>query len=170
MRIVLLLGLLVLALPAQAQSTPPQQGGGSIAGDVADIVFKEVEKRAIEEFYKHVPGARPNDTEKDDDGGKKKAKGDKGDKGKGNAAKGGGRGNGLPPGLAKRDQLPPGLAKRGNRLPPGLMKSDLPPELESKLPDLPANVERVVVDDDVLLVQKGTDLILDVLEGVLAGQ
>ena len=47
---------------------------------------------------------------------------------------------------------------------------DLPPDLENKLGDLPKNVERVIVDDDVLLVQKGTDLILDVLEGVIKGQ
>ena len=165
MRYLVLLTALALAVPAHAQSTPPSQSGsGSVGRDIADIVFKEFEKRAIEEFYKQVPGARPEEEKEDEREGKK----DKGKKDKG--AKGNGRGNGLPPGLAKRDQLPPGLAKRGNRLPPGLMKSDLPPELESKLPDLPENVERVVVDDDVLLVQKGTDLILDVLEGVLAGQ
>ena len=76
----------------------------------------------------------------------------------------------MPPGLAKRDQLPPGLAKRGNRLPPDLMKSDLPPELEASLPKLPNNVERVVVDTDVLLVQKGTDLILDVIERIITGK
>ena len=159
MRYLVLLTALALAVPAHAQSTPPSQSGsGSVGRDIADIVFKEFEKRAIEEFY------RPEEEKEDEREGKK----DKGKKDKG--AKGNGRGNGLPPGLAKRDQLPPGLAKRGNRLPPGLMKSDLPPELESKLPDRPENVERVVVDDDVLLVQKGTDLILDVLEGVLAGQ
>ncbi len=45
-----------------------------------------------------------------------------------------------------------------------------PPDLENKLGDLPKNVERVIVDDDVLLVQKGTDLIPDVIEGVIKGQ
>lgn len=148
---------------ALAQSTPPSQGTGSggIIGDIADIVFKEAEKRVIEEYYDRVPGSKPTDDEERDKSGKK-AK-DKGAKNKG-------RGNGLPPGLAKRDQLPPGLAKRGNQLPPGLMKGDLPPDLENKLGDLPKNVERVIVDDDVLLVQKGTDLILDVIEGVIKGQ
>lgn len=165
MRSLLVFSLLLLSAPAFAQSTPPSQSGaGSVVGDIADIVFKEVEKRAIEEFYKHVPGAKAEDEDADKD----KAKKDKGKKDK--SAKGGGRGNGLPPGLAKRDQLPPGLAKRGNRLPPGLMKGDLPPDLESKLPNLPDNVERVIVDTDVLLVEKGTNLILDVLEGVIRGQ
>ncbi len=167
MRIFILLVSLTLAAPGYAQSTPPSQSAGSSVGiDIADIVFKEVEKRAIEEFYKHVPSTRADEEAKkndDRDGGKARGKKDK-------DAKGNGRGNGLPPGLVKRDQLPPGLAKRGNRLPSGLMKSDLPPELEGKLPVLPENIERVVIDDDVLLVQKGTDLILDVLDGVLAGQ
>ena len=114
-----------------------------------------------------MPGAKATD-EQDEDKSKsaKKNKGKEKDK----SAKGKGHGNGLLPGLAKRDQLPPGLAKRGNRLPPGLMKSDLPTDLEETLPKLPDNVERVVVDTDILLVQKGTDLILDVMEGILAGK
>lgn len=166
---------LIAATQVQAQSTPPAQGtnAGSVLGDLAGIVFEEAEKRVIKEYYDKVPGAKRSDDDDDDDkdknGKKDKAKkNDKGDKAKG--ASGKGRGNGLPPGLAKRDQLPPGLAKRGNQLPPGLMKGDLPPDLEDKLGKLPKNVERVVVDDDVLLVQKGTDLILDVLEGVIRGQ
>lgn len=154
--------LLAAASPAVAQTQDTNQ----VVGDIADIIFKEAEKRAIEEYYKRVPGAK-NETD-DDSKDESEAKKDKGMKDK--KAKGKGRGNGLPPGLAKRDQLPPGLAKRGNRLPPGLMKSDLPPDLEKGLTDLPEDVERVVVDDDVLLVQRGTDLILDVLEGVIRQQ
>lgn len=148
------------ASDAQAQS----QGTSEVVGDIKDIVFEEIEKRAIEEYYRQFPDRAPknNDENQDDAQGKK----DKKDKG----AKGKGRGAGLPPGLAKRDQLPPGLAKRGNQLPPGLMKGDLPPELENKLPKLPDDVERVTVDDDVLLIQRGTNLILDVLEGVLRQQ
>lgn len=154
--------LLATTSPAVAQT----QGTNQVVGDIADIVFKEVERRAIEEYYKRVPGAK--DESEDDAKDESEAEKDKGKKDK--KAKGKGRGNGLPPGLAKRDQLPPGLAKRGNRLPSGLMKSDLPTDLEKELPELPKEVERVVVDDDVLLVQRGTDLILDVLEGVIRQQ
>lgn len=161
------LASLFFATAANAQSTPPSQSGGaSVLGDLANVIFDEAEKRLIKEYYDRVPGAKKSDDddeEDDKDKAKKKGKKDKGAKGKG-------RGKGLPPGLAKRDQLPPGLAKRGNQLPPGLMKGDLPPDLESKLGDLPDNVERVIVDSDVLLVQKGTELILDVLEGVITGQ
>lgn len=163
MRILIVaLSFVFMVTQASAQSTPPAQGAGTqgVLGDIADVVFKEAEKRIIKEYYDRVPGAKPSD---DDDG-------DKAKKGKKDKAKGKGRGNGLPPGLAKRDQLPPGLAKRGNQLPPGLMKGDLPPDLENKLDDVPDNVERVIVDSDVLLVQKGTEIILDVIEGVITGQ
>jgi len=193
MRYVWMILLSVFCLSqAEAQSTPPAQGAGSsgVLGEIADIVFKEAEKRAIEDYYDKFPGARKTGTNADEGAGyerkkhgnddedesrknhkgkdRDKDKKHKKDKGEGSRAHG--RGNGLPPGLAKRDQLPPGLAKRGNRLPAGLMKGDLPADLESKLPPLPKNVERVVIDNDVLLVQKGTDLILDVLEGVIRGK
>lgn len=160
-----LVAVAVLALFYPSASVQAQSDGTSqVLGDIKDIVFDEVEKRAIEEYYKQFPNRAPKDTGETEDAAEK----DKDKKGK--AAKGKGRGNGLPPGLAKRDQLPPGLAKRGNRLPPGLMKGDLPPNLEDKLPELPDDVERVTVDDDVLLVQRGTNLILDVIEGVLRQQ
>jgi len=169
---VFVLALLGIFATAQvhAQSTPPTQGGntGSVLGDLADVVFKEAERRVIKEYYDRVPGAKPSDDDDDKDGKKDKSKNK--NKGNGKGASGKGRGNGLPPGLAKRAQLPPGLAKRGNQLPPGLMKGDLPPDLEDKLGKPPKNVERVIVDNDVLLVQKGTDIILDVLEGVIRGQ
>lgn len=160
--LIVALSLVFMVTQSNAQSTPPAQGAGTqgVLGDIADVVFKEAERRIIKEYYDRVPGAKPS--EDDDD--------DKAKKGKKDKAKGKGRGNGLPPGLAKRDQLPPGLAKRGNQLPPGLMKGDLPPDLESKLGDVPDNVERVIVDSDVLLVQKGTEIILDVIEGVITGQ
>ncbi|MEX0695178.1 MAG: hypothetical protein WD075_12090 [Rhodospirillales bacterium] len=166
LRILMAIVLSVLCVTqSQAQTTPSPQNSGTtgVLGDIADIVFKEAEKRIIEEFYDKVPGAGKAGEDDDKDGKHGKDKKDK-------SAKGKGRGDGLPPGLAKRDQLPPGLARRGNQLPSGLMKGDLPPELDKQLPALPANVERVIVDSDILLVQKGTDLILDVLEGVLRGQ
>jgi len=157
----LVLGVASVVFSPGQHAMAQSEGANQVLGEIADIVFNEVEKRAIEEYYKRVPGGNTTTAETDDS----EAKKDKGKKDK--SAKGKGRGNGLPPGLAKRDQLPPGLAKRGNQLPPGLMKSDLPPDLEKQLSKLPDDVERVVVDDDVLLVQRGTDIILDVLEGVL---
>lgn len=184
---IVLLSALCLS-QAEAQSTPPAQGSGSagVLGNVIDIVFKDAEKRAIEKYYDVVPGTSADENrnyarkkhEDDDENENRKKHKDKDhdkdkkhkDKDKDKWSNGHGRGNGLPPGLAKRAQLPPGLAKRGNRLPAGLMKGDLPTDLERQLGALPPNVERVIVDNDVLLVEQGTNLILDVLEGVIRGQ
>jgi Ni/Co efflux regulator RcnB len=76
----------------------------------------------------------------------------------------------LPYGLAKRDELPPGLQKHIEKygtLPPGLAKRSLPYDLESRLPRLGSDLERVIVDDDVVLVQRATGVIFDILEDVL---
>ena len=158
----------MLGQHANAQSTPPAQGQ-KVLDDIAKVVFEEAKRRVIKEYYDRVPGAKATNEQDEDKDKSKSAKKNKG-KDKDKSAKGKGRDNGLPPGLAKREQLPLGLAKRGNRLPSGLMKSDLPPELEASLPKLPNNVEGVVVYTDVLLVQKGTDPIFDVIEGIITGK
>ncbi len=152
-----LIFLAVFMVPAGAQKLPT-------AKEIGDIVFKEVEKRAIEEFF----GKQAAKAAEDDDGGKKgKKKKKKAKKGKGK-----GRGKGLPPGLAKRDELPPGLQTRLEKhgsLPPGLAKRDLPDDLEKKLPKVPEGLERVLAGDNVVLLEKATGKILDVIEGVLKG-
>jgi len=170
---------MVAALPVQAQST------------VVDQVFSEVEKRIIRDHYgwsesspapenQSVPkwavkdaGGDDEDDEQDkvgkgnkDKGKSKKDKGDKADKGKGDKDKS----KGLPPGLAKRDELPPGLAKQlkeKGRLPPGIAKRDLPEDLRARLPKRPDGQEVAVVDNDVVLVNAATGIILDVLNDVV---
>ena len=75
----------------------------------------------------------------------------------------------LPPGLAKKDKIPPGIARqiqRGQRLPPEVAMLPLPDDLLRRLPPR-AGATPVVVGSDVVLVQEGTRLILDILEGVL---
>lgn len=79
----------------------------------------------------------------------------------------------LPPGLAKRHTLPPGLAmqiRRNRTLPPGLAKRNLPPGLAARLPALPPGQQRLIVGNDVVLVERNTGLILDVLRGILASR
>jgi len=71
----------------------------------------------------------------------------------------------VPPGLAKREQLPPGLAKR-DTLPPGLQGRLLPRELESRLAVLPAAYVRVIIGRDVVLMNRDTRVVLDILYGV----
>ena len=80
----------------------------------------------------------------------------------------------LPPGLAKRGgNLPPGLQKkleRNGELPPGLQKKlePLPVDLDRQLPRLPDSWERVIVERDIVLIDRRTNRILDIIEDVLA--
>lgn len=71
----------------------------------------------------------------------------------------------LPPGLAKREQLPPGLSRRDS-LPPGLQGRMLPRELEARLSALPAAHVRLVIGHDIVLMQRDTRVVLDILHGV----
>jgi Ni/Co efflux regulator RcnB len=63
--------------------------------------------------------------------------------------------------------LPPGIAKKGGALPPGIAKRQLPQALAAQLPPPPKGYERVIVDNDVLLVDIATHVIRDVLTDVL---
>ena len=81
---------------------------------------------------------------------------------------------GLPPGLVKRGgNLPPRLQKkleRNGELPPGLQKrlEPLPVDLNRQLPSLPEYWERVIVERDIVLVDRRTNRILDIIEDVIA--
>lgn len=82
------------------------------------------------------------------------------------------RGSNLPPGLAKRGgNLPPGLEKqleRNGTLPPGLQKrvQPCPVELERQLPPLPAEYRRGVIGAHVVIFNRNTNVIVDVLKDV----
>ena len=141
-------------VPAVAQSAQ---------SDVNQVIFSEIERRAIKRFYEAI-GLRNPDRDGESARGGKKSKKSKKKKNKNRAHRG--KSGQMPPGLAKRRSLPPGLAKQ-QQLPPGLAKRSLPTNLENQLPPLPAGVERAVIDNNVVLIQKGTNLILDVLENVL---
>lgn len=82
------------------------------------------------------------------------------DRGKGGKNKGNGKGkNGLPPGIAMK-------LERGGTLPPGIAKRDLPADLRSRLP-YRSDAIRQIVGSDVVLIEKGTDIILDVIRDVV---
>ena len=80
---------------------------------------------------------------------------------------------GLPPGLAKRGgKLPPGLQKhleKNGTLPPGLQKrlQPLPTDLDGRLPRLPDYWERVILDRNVILLDRRSNRILDILENII---
>jgi len=142
------------------------QSGSEITKRLANVVFTELERQIMTEYFgrnrltsedeREAEYSARGDRKKD-----KKAKGHK--KGKGNK-------RGLPPGLAKKKRLPPGLARqldRKGKLPPGLAKRELPRRLDNHLPDPWPGTERKIVGNDVVLLEKGTDLILDVLRNVV---
>ena len=161
MRLILIaLGLAAFVGSAAAQTT---SGTAGQQPNVADIVFSELEKRLLRDYFGQGKSATDSaDKKKKGESKSTKAKG----KGKGK----GGRGGGLPPGLAKKDSLPPGLARqleRNGTLPPGLATRDLPTDLKAKLPPTGASRERVIVENDVVLIERATGRILDILKDVI---
>lgn len=82
-------------------------------------------------------------------------------------------GSNLPPGLAKRGgNLPPGLEKhleRNGTLPPGLQKriDPCPEELERQLPPLPAEYRRAVIAAHVVILNRNTNVIVDIMKDVV---
>ena len=161
----------------------------STADIIRDTVFSEVEKRIIGQHYgvdvqrqtqdttmptwavkdDQSDDARDDENDDRDKRDRDKSKKDKKNKDKGHK-KDKSKSKGMPPGLAKRDSLPPGLQKqldKNGRLPPGLAKRALPNELTSKLPERTVDQDVVVVEKDVVLMDKATGVILDVIKGVV---
>ena len=79
----------------------------------------------------------------------------------------------LPPGLAKRGgNLPPGLEKqleRNGTLPPGLQKrlQPCPVELERQLPPLEAGYSRGIIGAHVVIYNRSTNVIVDIMKDVV---
>ena len=72
----------------------------------------------------------------------------------------GGTAKGLPPGQQKR------LAK-GKPLPPGIAKKHLPTSLDHRLGAPRPGTARVIIGNDVVLIQVSTGLVLDVIASVI---
>jgi len=75
----------------------------------------------------------------------------------------------MPPGLAKKRHLTPGHQKhikKHGRLPPGLEGRYLPNDLEDRLDRLPKDYVRIRIGTDILLMERSTRLILDVITDV----
>ena len=108
--------------------------------DIGDIVMSEIERRLIRSYYDRQYNDWNNG--------------------------GGNRNKSIPPGIAKKGGwLPPGIAKqlaRGNYMPRDVVYYPLPYDLRNQLP-YRSGTDYYITDDKVLLVQIGTNLILDVL-------
>jgi hypothetical protein len=134
----------------QTRQQQQKAGTGRDAGDVIlDAVITEAERHILGDYARKNPGA----FDRGDHGGPGK-KGGKG-KGKGKGAKG------LPPGIAMNLQ-------RGKPLPPGLRDRYIPADLRAMLPAR-KGTRLVPAGKDVLLVDTETQIILDVVTGILRG-
>lgn len=131
----------LVTLASPVRADPPGRQSVDPAVVVIGVVFDELEKALIREFG----------LEQEKEYSKK------------------GKGKGAPPGLAKRDVLPPGLAKR-DVLPPGLQGRGLPQALEGRLPAAHPGTARIQVGRDVVLIEKATRRVLDVIKDVLVPQ
>ncbi len=84
---------------------------------------------------------------------------------------GGGGGKGGKPGKGNKGKgpkgIPPGLAMKGGALPPGIAKKQLPSTLISQLPPPPQGYERVIVDNDILLINIATQIVHDVITDII---
>src|SRR5882724_11914383 len=69
----------------------------------------------------------------------------------------------------RNSSLPPGLAKRDGNLPPGLQKrvQPFPEDLERRLPPLPDTYRRVTLGVDILILDRRTQRIVDVIHDIL---
>ena len=91
--------------------------------------------------------------------------------GKGGKRAQGSRGG--PPGVTRRGSLPPGLQhqlQRNGRLPPGLEKQGFPANLRSQLPSPLQGTERLIIGNDVVLIDRATNLILDIMRDVIVNR
>jgi hypothetical protein len=75
------------------------------------------------------------------------------------------------PGLARGEQLPPSLQRqleKSGKFPPGLESKlqPLPVVLEGILPKLPDGNRRILVGDNVILLDETTSSIVDIIAGV----
>ena len=151
MRILLILTFLfaVSAPPVQAQTT-----------DIIGQVFSAVEKKIIEDFFGEQAADAILRTKKDKTKKNKNAKEGGGNKNKN--AKSKGMSGELPPGLAKH------IEKHGT-LPPGLAKQELPPGLAKRLGSTRSGLERLIVGDDVVLVEEATGVVYDIIKDIVTG-
>ena len=137
--------LLAVTSVAQAHPSEMQHDHGIVEVAQGGGIFSDEERRIITDVLDIATG-NTGSNDDSDKGGKK----DKGNKGKGN--------KGLPPGIAMK-------LERGGSLPPGIAKRDLPSDLTSRLPKRTDGAIRQIVGEDVVLIQKGTEVILDIIRG-----
>lgn len=121
------------------------------------VAFGERDERRIREYYGRKRHEHRGDRAYADD----RHRGDEGRKQRKNMK--------TPPGLARKDRLPPGLERKLRKnapLPPGLRGRLLPHDLERALHPLPEPYVRVKMERDVLIMDRETSMVVDILHDV----
>ena len=149
----------VLAQVPDRRAAPVREGAAGAAAAPkpapVEIVFSDAEKRIITDYFRKEgrSGLEEESANRSKDGRRRPGQ---------ESLKN------LPVGLGNRDVLPPGIDKRGS-LPPGLARRNLPSGLVSQLPPVASGTERVIIGDDVILVRRSNNVILDILRGAVSG-
>ncbi len=145
---------ILAAVAVLAVASLPAQAGGQIFTDEERHIIREV-LSGVEHLQSAIDGPEERTASGGGSGKKKKHYNKDG-------------GGYLPPGLAKRDgNLPPGLERqleKNGRLPPGLAKRALPDELHHRLGPPRKGTRRYIVNEDVVLIEEATGVILDIIE------
>ena len=116
----------------------------SVVEKAVDAGFSELERQIIERYFGGYPDSEKEVKDETTSGKKDKHKG-------------------LPPGLERQLQ-------RNGTLPPGLAKRELPRNLEQQLPEPAEGFERTIVENTVVLVEKATGRIADIIEDIIVGE
>lgn len=154
MRVLMLVFTLALIGLAGAAVAAPK-GYGVYTAQTAGLVFSAIEKRLIRDAQNWRSGSYESRKARKSKRRKLKFGRDR--------VRARGRSGALPPGLEKQ-------LKRNGKLPPGLRGRDLPPGLKSRLPPPSRGTKRVILGNDVVLVEKATNVVLDILRDVVKGR
>lgn len=147
--------MLMFAITLLAAAASAAGDNTRLEARLGEAMFTAIERELIAEYFRQHPAPRASKTTQ-----------------RAGKQKGAGKSKQAPPGLAGRSELPPGLARqleRNGTLPPGLQGRGLPADLVARLPLRKPGQQRIVVDQDVLLIELATGLILDLIRGA-AGQ
>lgn len=154
-------------MAAAAAQAAADRFSGAEADQIRDFFRQRASDLGVDDVLDEAERVAGRGNGDEDDEGERDT-GAKVKEGKGNAAKGNGRGRGN----RGRPSLPPGIAKnleRGKSLPPGIARNYLPDGLEDGLP-VREGQSRVVIDDDVVLVDDATNVVIDILQDVLTNR
>ncbi len=134
------------------------------SGQVSGTRITDVERNIIQRYFDTRPRSTEGTMTRSDmqQGDRTQARSTEGRSG---TSKDKGKGKGQAQDRGEKE-MPRGISKkleRGGTLPPGIKKTRMPADLARELPRRPANQELTIVEDNVVLLEKTTGRILDIV-------